>query len=82
MEQLLWATTLLRLGQTPPGIDLTNIKAEFSTFHFFIAGLLTAYQQPTLRQFANHPLMQMRWQCEAHCWALAADYVSQLPITY
>ena len=46
------------------------------TFHFFIAGLLTAYEQPLLRRFADRPLVQMRWQCEAHSWALVAEYLA------
>ena len=75
LEQIVLSTSLLRLGERPPAIDLTSIERDFSEFHFFIAGLLTAYEQPWLRQFADRPIMQMRWQCEAHCWALVAEYV-------
>ena len=76
MERLLLATSLHRLGEPIPDINLDDIEQDFATFHFFIAGLLTAYEQPWLRQFANRPLTQMRWQCEAHCWALVAEYMS------
>ncbi|WP_460941404.1 hypothetical protein [Spirosoma humi] len=76
VERLLLATSLHRLGQAVPAIDLSAIEHDFAGFHFFIAGLLTAYEQPWLRRFADRPLMQMRWQCEAHCWALVAEYVS------
>lgn len=75
LEQILLATSLLRLGERPLPIDLTNIEQDFKRFHFFIAGLLTAYEQPWLRCWADQPITQMRWQCEAHCWALVAEYL-------
>lgn len=74
LEQIVLATSLLRLGELPPLVDTVNIGQDFNTFHFFIAGLLTAYEQPWLRRWANRPITQMRWQCEAHCWALVAEY--------
>lgn len=74
VEQILLATSLGRLGASMPTIDTTTIEQDFSSFHFFIAGLLTAYEQPLLRRFADKPLVHMRWQCEAHCWALVAEY--------
>ncbi|GAB4027577.1 hypothetical protein [Spirosoma koreense] len=74
VEQILLGTALLRLGEPVPPIDLDQIESDIGTFHFFIAGLLTAYQQPWLQQFADRPLVQMRWQCEAHSWALIAEY--------
>ncbi len=76
VEQLILATALLRLGEPVPEINIDGVEHDFDTFHFFIAGLLTAYEQPWLRRFADRPLMQMRWQCEAHCWALVAEYLS------
>ncbi|GAB4008589.1 hypothetical protein GCM10028808_15090 [Spirosoma migulaei] len=75
VEQLLLATALGWLGEPVPAINLNEIEQDFDTFHFFIAGLLTAYEQPWLRRFADRPLTQMRWQCESHCWALVAEYV-------
>ena len=75
VEKILLATTLLRLGESPPAIPTDGIATDIATFHFFIAGLLTAYEQPLLRRFADRPLMQMRWQCEAHSWALVAEYL-------
>ena len=76
LEKIVLGTSLLRLGEVPRSVDLTNIERDFSTFHFFIAGLLTAYEQPWLRRFANRPITQMRWQCEAHCQALVAEYLT------
>ena len=75
LEQIVLSTSLLRLGEQPPLVDTTAIEQDFSSFHFFIAGLLTAYEQPWIRRFANRPITQMRWQCDAHCWALVAEYV-------
>ncbi|MFD2572879.1 hypothetical protein ACFSUS_19715 [Spirosoma soli] len=75
VEQIVLAIALLRLGEVPPTIDVNLIERDFDSFHFFIAGLLTAYEQPWLRQFASRSLMQMRWQCEAHNWALVAEYL-------
>ena len=75
IEQLMLATSLLQLGERPLAIELTNIESDFSGFHFFVAGMLTAYEQPWLRRWADRPITQMRWQCNAHCWALVAEYI-------
>ncbi|GAB3575777.1 hypothetical protein GCM10027578_40410 [Spirosoma luteolum] len=74
IEQLLLAITRLRLGDTPPPVDLTAIERDFAGFYFFIAGLLTAYETPWLRRWASYPITQMRWHCDAHCWALVLEY--------
>lgn len=76
LERIVLSTSLVRLGEHPPAVEVANIKQDFSTFHFFIAGLLTAYEQPFLRRWADRPITQMRWQCEAHCWALVAEYLT------
>lgn len=76
IEQMMLATALMRLGETAPAINLDDVEHDVNTFNFFIAGLLTAYEQPLLHRFADRPLVQMRWQCEAHSWALVAEYVS------
>ncbi|GAB3640633.1 hypothetical protein [Spirosoma arcticum] len=76
MEQLVLNTSLLRLGERPPVIEVADIEQDFSTFHFFIAGLLTAYEQPIVRRWADRSFTQMRWQCEAHCWALVLEYLT------
>ncbi|WP_020604338.1 hypothetical protein [Spirosoma spitsbergense] len=75
VEKLMLATALIRLGESPPTIPIDGIEQDIAAFHFFIAGLLTAYEQPFLRRFADRPLMQMHWQCEAHSWALVAEYL-------
>ncbi len=75
VEQMMLATALLRLGESAPALSTEGLEADVKAFHFFIAGLLTAYEQPWLRRFADRSLVQMRWQCEAHSWALVAEYV-------
>jgi hypothetical protein len=76
LERVMLTTALYWLGERPTPVDLTNIEEAFATFHFFIAGMLTAYEQPWLRRFAARPWVQMRWQCEAHNWALLAEYLA------
>ncbi|WP_020600981.1 hypothetical protein [Spirosoma panaciterrae] len=75
VEQCMLATSLQRLGEAPPAVAWEGIETDVKTFHFFIAGLLTAYEQPWLRRFAHRPVVQMRWHCEAHSWALVGEYL-------
>ena len=75
VEQMMLASALIRLGATVSPVSTDATEQEVQSFHFFIAGLLTAYEQPLLRRFADRPLVQMRWQCEAHSWALVAEYL-------
>ncbi|RYC69188.1 MULTISPECIES: hypothetical protein [Spirosoma] len=75
LDRLLLCTSLLRLGSPAPPVDLTSLDNDISGFHFFIAGMLTAYEQPWLRRWADRPITQMRWQCDAHSWALVAEYI-------
>lgn len=53
-------------------------SADFKDFYFFIAGLLTAYENPLLYRLAISPVTQMRWECEAHCWTLVVEYLALL----
>jgi hypothetical protein len=77
MYRVLLATSLLRLGECPPRIAVENYSEQnFEGFYFFIAGLLTAYEHPLLYRLAPWKLFHMHWTCEAHCWALLAEYES------
>lgn len=77
IERMMLTTSLIRLGESVPTFtDTERLEQDIRTFNFFIAGLLTAYEQPLLRRFADRPIVQMRWQCEAHSWALVAEHVS------
>ncbi len=75
MYRVLLATSLLRLGEVPPRIAVENYTShDFNGFFFFIAGLLTAYENPILYRLAPNKLFHMYWTCEAHCWTLLAEY--------
>ena len=41
--------------------------------HFFIAGFLTAYENPLLYKLASAPIFHIQWTCEAHYLALLAE---------
>lgn len=75
IEQMMLATALMRLGESAPAMSLDNLEPDLNAFHFFIAGLLTAYEQPLLQRFADRPIVQMRWYCEAHSWVLVVEYL-------
>ena len=75
MEQILWATSLLRLGEAVSDVPLDGLEARFSDFSFFIAGMLSAYEQPWLHHWAHHPFWHIRWRCDAHCRVLLLEYL-------
>jgi len=75
MDRVLLATSLMRLGRATERIRVEDFSAkDFKGFYFFIAGLLTAYENPVLYRLSVSPLVHMHWTCEAHCWALLAEY--------
>ncbi|MCF0053268.1 hypothetical protein LXM25_24570 [Dyadobacter sp. LJ53] len=75
MDKVIISSSLIRLGTKTEHIDIQNFtKRDFKGFFFFIAGLLTAYENPVLYKVAINPLFHMHWICEAHCWTLLAEY--------
>ncbi|MCE7065659.1 hypothetical protein [Dyadobacter sp. CY326] len=75
MDKVIISTSLMRLGVRTERIAVENLsKSDFKGFYFFIAGLLTAYENPLLYKLAVSPLFHMHWICEAHCWTLLAEY--------
>ncbi|MCF2488326.1 hypothetical protein [Dyadobacter sp. CY347] len=75
MDQVILSSSLIRLGVKTRRIDIENFtEKDFEGFFFFIAGLLTAYENPILYKLAINPLFHMHWICEAHCWTLLAEY--------
>lgn len=75
MDRIILSTSLLRLGEAPAYLPTAEFtKRDFDGFYFFIAGLMTAYEHPVLYRIAESPLFHMYWTCEAHCWALLAEY--------
>lgn len=77
MDRVLLSTSLLRLGENPVPVPVHTYTAkDFQGFWFFIAGLLTAYENPLLYRIAHSKWFHMYWECEAHCWALLAEYTA------
>ncbi|TAH10148.1 MAG: hypothetical protein EAZ14_08140 [Runella slithyformis] len=76
LDVLVLQISLMRLGIKTPHLPAAEplSSGDFETFYFFIAGLLTAYENPILYKLARLPLWHIRWQCEAHCWMLLAEY--------
>ncbi|GAB3929680.1 hypothetical protein [Larkinella terrae] len=76
MDQLIVSTSLLQLGAKPPRIDAERIpENEIRDYSFFIAGMLTASQNPLLNRMAQSRLVRMDWTCEAHSLALVIEYL-------
>ena len=75
MDRVILAISLMRFGIKPERIPVEDFTREdFKGFYFFIAGLLTAYENPLLYRLSNSPLVHMHWICEAHCWVLLFEY--------
>ena len=79
-DEIVLKTSLMRLGVkevSSAEFRMSDLdEKDFKDFYFFIAGLLTAYENPLLYRLAISPLTQMRWECEAHCWTLVAEYMA------
>ncbi|MFC5412684.1 hypothetical protein ACFPMF_25385 [Larkinella bovis] len=76
LDRVIVSTSLLQLGEKPPRIDVAAIPTEeIQTYSFFIAGMLTASQNPLLNRMARSRLVRMDWTCEAHSLALLLEYV-------
>jgi len=79
MDRLLISTALIRLGERPPRIDVNAIpETEIRNYSFFVAGMLTAYENPLLYRLAPSPFVRMNWTCEAHSWALVVEYLLEV----
>jgi hypothetical protein len=78
MDKIILETSLWRLDPKK-GRDLkprpTNVPLNDIDFSFFIAGFLTAYQNPLLYRLASSPLFHIQWTCEAHQLALIAEWM-------
>jgi hypothetical protein len=84
-DKILLETSLMRLGvfdnngicfEQKTAFDDMNKKEK--DFYFFIAGLLTAYENPLLYRMARWPIFHIKWQCEAHNLALLAEHEALL----
>jgi hypothetical protein len=52
-----------------------NINDVNTNYPFFIAGLLTAYENPILYKISSSKLFHINWLCEAHLLALLAEWM-------
>lgn len=89
MDKLLLETSLLRINalkkpeiihileqKTAPVSGKLELSNElFKGFYFFIAGFLTAYENPVLYKLASSRIAHFTWQCEAHNWTLVSEYL-------
>ena len=77
MDRILIETSLLRFNISFEKTELVDFSKEiFTGFYFFIAGLLTAYENPILYKIASSKIFHINWTCEAHCWALLAEWMT------
>ena len=72
---------LLEISLKRP-FTVNNNSVEAQTFNaintdspFFIAGLLTAYENPILYKLSSSKLFHINWNCEAHSLALLAEWM-------
>ena len=76
MDRVILSTSLIRLGVTnTERVPVeTFTRADFNGFYFFIAGLMTAYENKILYRISSNRIFHMHWLCEAHNWTLLAEY--------
>ncbi|WP_128546022.1 hypothetical protein [Larkinella soli] len=76
MDRLVVSSSLLRLGEKPALIDLAAFSGDdLRDYSFFIAGMLTAYENRLLYRLAPSRAVRMTWTCEAHTRALLTEYL-------
>lgn len=56
-------------------VEILNLNDVNSNSPFFIAGLLTAYENPLLYKLSSSKLFHINWTCEAHSLALLAEWM-------
>jgi len=56
-------------------VKSTNLNDVDTKSPFFIAGLLTAYENPILYKISSSKLFHINWTCEAHSLALMAEWM-------
>jgi hypothetical protein len=79
IDTVLLETSLFRLKESY--CSKINFKSlissrEVQNYSFFVASLLRPLQNPILDVFAPLPLFQIQWCCEAHTWALIAEWMA------
>lgn len=56
-------------------VKIPNLNVVDTNSPFFIAGLLTAYENPILYKISSSKLFHINWTCEAHSLALLAEWI-------
>ena len=80
MDKIILQTALINLTNRVDGLADGSLpiptfkQMNDPDFYFFIAGLLTAYQHPTLYKWAANPIFHIRWRCEAFNWTLVFEH--------
>jgi hypothetical protein len=54
---------------------ISNLNILDTDSPFFIAGLLTAYENPILYKISSSKLFHINWTCEAHSLTLLAEWM-------
>lgn len=86
MNRVILETSLLKLdkGQKntihPQRRPHSPLTIHHSPFTYFIAGLLSSYENPILYFFAPFKITQMEWECEAHELALLLERTSEFAL--
>ncbi len=70
MDKIVLETSLKSKNAVERGVNLNDVNTNYP---FFIAGFLTAYENPLLYKLASSPLFHIQWTCEAHGLALLAE---------
>lgn len=79
MNKLILETSLIKLGIRDWELGVSLKNSAFNTPHsahnfpYFIAGLLSSYENPILQKMARWKITQMEWTCEAHSLALILE---------
>ena len=56
-------------------VEVQNLNDIDTNYPFFIAGLLTAYENTLLYKLSSSKLFHINWTCEAHSLALLAEWM-------
>lgn len=72
MNKIILETSLFKLGVQKTN-SAFNIQSSELNFPYFIAGLLSSYENPILQKMARWKITQMEWTCEAHSLALILE---------
>lgn len=74
IDKLLISSTLCRLNINHNfEYSINDLRHEIENYNFFIAGLLSSYENNFARIFAKNPLFLIHWTCPAHTLSLIAE---------